>query len=156
MKITLRAGGIIRRGPERDLIDDYLKRTNGLIRQCGLHSVTEQQIDLRSRKNRTDQTEKLLSNLPAGSKLVILDEKGKSLSSRQLANAITKLRDNGTPELILVIGGADGFDPYSIEKGTEKWAFGHQTWPHKLVRVMLAEQLYRAMSILTGSPYHRD
>lgn len=156
MKLTLRAGGNIRSGPERDMIDDYMKRASGLARSQGFHSVIEQQIDLKSCKNRTQETEKLLSSIPSHAKLILMDERGKSLTSRKLAQNISNLRNDGFSELYLVIGGADGFDPALIPPGTQKWAFGVQTWPHKLLRVMLTEQIYRALTILAGTPYHRD
>lgn len=156
MKIILRAGGVIRKGPERELIDDYMRRASGLVSVCGFHSVTEQQIDLRKLKTRAAETEALLGNRSAGSHLVILDERGKTLTSRQISRRIDTLRQDSISELAIVIGGADGFEPANIPPGTEKWAFGPQTWPHKMVRVMLSEQIYRALSILAGTPYHRD
>ena len=156
MRITLRSGGIIRSGPERELIDDYLKRANGLTRNTGFQSVSEDQIDLKKEKSRAEETHKLLPDLPASTCRVILDERGKSVSSRDIAKYLARARDDGYSECVFVIGGADGFEPAGIPAGTQKWSFGVQTWPHKLVRVMLAEQVYRALSILAGSPYHRD
>ena len=156
MKITLRAAGVIRSGPERTLIDDYIRRANGIARNCGFHSVTEHQVDMRAEKNRTAQTRKLLANLPASSKLILLDERGTSKSSRQISASWRRLADDGVADLVLMIGPADGFDPDLIPKGTQLWSFGSQTWPHKLARIMAAEQIYRALSILSGSPYHRD
>lgn len=156
MKITLRAGGVIRSGAERDLIDDYLKRANGLANRCGVHSVNEQQVDLRKEKSRIAETQTLLDGLPTNSKMIILDERGKSLTSRQFTKKLANFRDDGLSDLIIVIGGADGFEPSRIPAGTERWCFGQQTWPHKMVRIMLAEQIYRALSILAGTPYHRD
>ena len=156
MKISLRAGGVIRSGPERDLIDDYLKRASGLARGTGFTSVDEQQVDLRSAKSRFDETKTLLHNLPAGAKLVIFDERGKTPTSRKISQHISEWRNDGVTQLIFVIGGADGFEPDYIPAGTTRWAFGPQTWPHKMVRVMAAEQIYRALSILAGTPYHRD
>lgn len=156
MKITIRAGGILRKGPERDLIDDYLKRAGGLTRTCGFQSISEQQIDLRKAKTRAEETEQLLDFSQVGVKTVIMDERGKAFTSRQLSKKLAELRDEGHGELIVVIGGADGFEPASLPNGVEKWAFGVQTWPHKLLRVMLAEQLYRGLSILARTPYHRD
>lgn len=156
MKITVRAGGVIRSGPERDLCDDYLKRAGGLAKACGFLSITEQQIDLRRAKTRADETRLLLGNLPQTTKTVILDERGKQLTSRQMSRFIDDLRRAGQPELCIVIGGADGFEPSEIPPGTVKWALGPQTWPHKFVRVMITEQVYRALSILAGTPYHRD
>ena len=156
MKITLRAGGVIRSGPEREMIDDYLQRAQGLARATGFLSVEEQQVDLRSAKSRQAETQSLLGDMPAGAKLVIFDERGKTPSSRQISKHIANWRDDGISQLVLVIGGADGFEPSAIPPGTTRWAFGPQTWPHKMVRLMASEQIYRALSILARTPYHRD
>jgi len=156
MKIILRAGGVIRSGPEREMIDDYIQRAQGLARGTGFLSVEEQQVDLRSAKTRTDETQSLLDDMPTGAKLVIFDERGKTPKSRQISTQFANWRDDGISQLVLVIGGADGFEPSAIPAGTMRWAFGPQTWPHKMVRVMAAEQIYRALSILARTPYHRD
>ena len=156
MKIILRAGGVIRSGPEREMIDEYIQRAQGLARGTGFLSVEEQQIDLRSAKSREIETHTLLGELPAGAKLVIFDERGKTPTSRQISKQIANWRDDGISQLTLVIGGADGFEPSAIPAGTTRWAFGPQTWPHKMVRLMAAEQIYRALSILGRTPYHRD
>ena len=156
MKIILRAGGVIRAGPEREMIDDYLRRAQGLARGTGFLSVEEQQVDLRSAKSRATETQMLLGDMPAGAKLVIFDERGKTPTSRQISTQFANWRDDSIRQLVLVIGGADGFEPSSIPAGTTRWAFGPQTWPHKMVRMMAAEQIYRALSILARTPYHRD
>ena len=156
MKLTIRAAGTIRKGPERDLIDDYLTRAQGLSKASGFLGVSEQQIDLRSAKSRASQTDLLLSNRSSSSKIVLLDEHGKQPTSRDIAKHLTRWRDDGFSETIFIIGGADGFEPENVPKNTTKWAFGPQVWPHKLVRVMLSEQIYRAVSILAKTPYHRD
>ena len=156
MKIILRAGGVIRSGPEREMIDDYLQRAQGLARSTGFLSVEEQQVDLRSAKSRAKETQMLLGDISAGAKLVIFDERGKTPTSRQISTQFANWRDDGIGQLVLVIGGADGFEPSSIPAGTTRWAFGPQTWPHKMVRMMAAEQIYRALSILARTPYHRD
>lgn len=156
MRLTLRAAGIIRKGPERELVDDYLTRAKGLASACGFLSVGEQQVDLRSAKSRAAETDMLLGDIPATQKLVILDERGKTLKSRAIAKQLSDWRNDGITEAVFVIGGADGFEPANIPSHAVRWAFGTQVWPHKLVRVMLAEQIYRALSILAGTPYHRD
>lgn len=156
MKLILRAGGAMRTGPERDLVDDYLKRAKALARGTGFLDVEEQSIDLSKCKTRTDETNRLLSGLPDGSTVFILDERGKSLASRQFSTTLARLRDDGLTAAVFIIGGADGFEPSALPAGIRKISLGAQTWPHKLVRVMLAEQLYRALSILSGSHYHRD
>ncbi len=88
--------------------------------------------------------------------VIACDERGTAHTSRALAAKIGRLRDDGVRRLVFVIGGADGLDPDFVKEARETLAFGVQTWPHALVRVMLAEQVYRAVSILAGSPYHRD
>jgi len=156
MKIILRAGGVIRSGAERDLIDDYIQRANGLARGTGFTIVEEQQIDLRRAKSRAEETQMLFQGLSSTSKVVVFDERGNTPTSRKISQQFSNWRSDGIAELTLVIGGADGFEPANIPSGVTKWAFGSQTWPHKMVRVMASEQIYRALSILAGTPYHRD
>ncbi len=146
----------MRSSPERELVDDYLKRAGGLVQSCGFHSVSEEQVDLKKCKTRAEETEKITSARSTSHQYIVLDERGKSLTSRQIAKTLSRLKDDGISETIFVIGGADGFEPSNLPKNAMKWSFGAQVWPHKLVRIMLAEQVYRALSIMAGSPYHRD
>lgn len=157
MKIIIRAGGILRTGPERELVQDYIKRANRLASGCGFTSIEDQGVDLSKCKNRGAETAQLLSfSAQAGDPVIILDERGKDITSRGLAKHLANWRDDGVRHLHIVIGGADGFEPDQLPKNVVKWCLGRPTWPHKLVRVMLSEQIYRALSILSGSPYHRD
>lgn len=156
MKLIIRAGGLLRTGPERQLVDDYIKRANGLINRCGFLSLAEQEIDLKKSRNRADETQKILAGLSSSVKVIVLDERGKTPTSRQIAKKLRETQGDGFESFVLAIGGADGFEPTGLPSGIERWAFGSQTWPHKLVRVMAAEQMYRALSILAGTPYHRD
>ena len=156
MKIILRAGGVIRSGPERELTDDYLKRSQNLAKGTGFLSIEEQQVDMRSAKSRAAQTRLLFEPIPSGAKTVIFDERGKNPTSRKIAQSLGGWRDDGVAQLYLVIGPADGFEPSEIPSGAMRWAFGAQTWPHKMVRLMAAEQIYRALSIHASTPYHRD
>jgi len=146
----------MRSGPERDLVDDYRDRARSLARGLGFLDVEEQSVDLGKCRDRSEETAKLTASLPDGAAVFILDERGKSFTSRQLSSTLARLRDDGTPSAIFLIGGADGFESSALPSGVRKISFGSQTWPHKLVRVMLAEQIYRALTILAGSPYHRD
>jgi len=101
----------------------------------------------------------LLDNIPNQARIIILDERGKTPKSREIAKHFAALRDDGIAATYFLIGGADGFDPDTLKSAAPhvtRWALGPQTWPHKLVRVMAAEQIYRALSILAGTPYHRD
>ncbi|WP_409432090.1 23S rRNA (pseudouridine(1915)-N(3))-methyltransferase RlmH [Litorimonas sp. RW-G-Af-16] len=156
MKIILRGGGVMRSGPEREMVDDYIQRANGLARGTGFTSVVEEGIDLRSCKSRADETDKLLSGIDSTARLILFDERGKQPSSRDIAKQIGGWRDDGISSSYFLIGGADGFEPSALPAGVTRWAFGAQVWPHKLVRVMASEQIYRALSILAGTPYHRD
>jgi 23S rRNA (pseudouridine1915-N3)-methyltransferase len=88
--------------------------------------------------------------------LVACDESGRAHTSRAFAERVARLRDNGERRLAFLIGGADGLDPTLAAEASETLAFGPQTWPHALARAMLAEQVYRVVTILAGSPYHRD
>lgn len=93
--------------------------------------------------------------LPSGARLCTLDERGHTWNSPQFASKLADWRDSGTQDLAFVIGGADGIDPGLRAEARASLSFGPMVWPHMLVRVMLAEQLYRAASILAGAPYHR-
>lgn len=146
----------MRSGPERDMVNDYVNRANLLARQTGFLSVEEHAVDVRNCKSRREETERLFENIPNTALCIALDERGKTLSSRQIAKTLVQARDDGLSEIYLVIGAADGFEPSALPQNVRKWALGPQTWPHKLVRVMIAEQTYRALSILAGTPYHRD
>ncbi len=154
----MRTGGIIRKGPERELVDDYMARARHLSRNFGISQIQEQQIDLRQAKTRRAETELLLPPLDdkTTNHYIILDERGKALKSREIARRIAGFRDEGYRQVSFVIGGADGFEPDALPTSVTRWSFGPQTWPHKMVRVMLAEQIYRALSILASTPYHRD
>ena len=155
MRITLRASGTLKSGPERDLTDDYLRRAARLARDTGFLGVEEVECATKPKASRTLATEQLLSGIPDGASLVVLDERGTSPTSREIARHFGRLRDEGCSDLVLLIGPADGFDPDLLPRAP-MWRFGAQTWPHKLLRAMAAEQIYRALSILAGTPYHRD
>jgi len=156
MKITVRAAGLIRSGPERAMIDSYLKRAKALSRPLGITDVVESAVDMRRAKNRTDETEFIFKPIDPTDIVVVLDEHGKELTSRQMATQIAAWRDDGQRHVVFAIGYADGFDPDALPTNIVKWRLGNQTWPHKMVRVMISEQIYRALSILAGTPYHRD
>jgi 23S rRNA (pseudouridine1915-N3)-methyltransferase len=97
----------------------------------------------------------LLDCVRAGAVAVALDERGQQLSSDEFAALIARERDGGVPEMVFLIGGADGHDRSLRAAAGHRLSFGPMVWPHMLARVMLAEQIYRAVSILAGSPYHR-
>ena len=94
--------------------------------------------------------------MPAGATAVALDERGEALTSVEFAKLIARERDGGTPGMVFLIGGPDGHDESLRAATGYRLSFGPMVWPHMLARVMMAEQLYRAVSILAGTPYHRD
>ena len=156
MRVRLCAvGRIPPRDPERALVDDYLKRAGAAGRRLGLTAFEEQEVDGRRHSGAEAEGAALLALVPAGSALVALDERGRLLSSTGLAAQLATWRDTGRPAATFLIGGADGLDPALRERADLVLSFGPMVWPHALARVMLAEQLYRATQILSGTPYHR-
>lgn len=143
-------------GPERDLVDTYAERCTATGRAVGLGPLAETEIDNRSLNSATEESRALAATLEPGAKLVLLDERGKAFGSRDFAATLGRWRDQGVREAVFCIGGADGHDRTQLPQPDMMLAFGPAVWPHRLVRVMLAEQLYRAVSILAGTPYHRD
>mgnify|MGYP005991702199 FL=1 len=155
MRVQICAVGKLRAGPEKDLIDDYLKRFDRTGRALGLGPV--QVVEVEDKKNGGMSAEAALLRrvIPDGAVICILDERGKVETSPDFANRLGAWRDQGRGDLALVIGGADGLDKALRRDADHALSFGKMVWPHMLVRVMVAEQLYRAASILAGGPYHR-
>lgn len=154
MKLAIAAIGKPGRGPEAALADDYARRATLSGRPLGLGPL--ELIDLEPKKSGKAPEAELLLAAAEGAHLIACDERGRTYSSRAFADHVAALRDQGERRLIFVIGGADGLDESVRRAARSTLAFGPQTWPHALARAMLAEQLYRAVTILAGSPYHRD
>lgn len=155
MRVHLVAVGRLRAGPERDLIDDYLFRFDRTGRPLGLGPVVEHEVEDKKNLGMAAEADLLARAVPVGAVLVTLDERGRVMSSPEFAGFLAKWRDGGRQDLAFVIGGADGIDLSLRTKAEASVSFGAMVWPHMLVRVMLAEQLYRAATILGGGPYHR-
>lgn len=155
MRIHICAVGRLRTGPERALLDDYLTRFDRTGRPLGLGPAQMHEVEDRKGGGMPAEAALLQRALPKGALTVAMDERGKTLTSPQFADHLARWRDEGRGDVAFVIGGADGIDP-SLRSATDfKLSFGAMVWPHMLVRVMLAEQIYRAASILGKSPYHR-
>lgn len=158
MRILLIAVGRMKAGPERELCARYLERAAASARTAGLTGVEAREIDesraRRPEDRKTEEAQAIRALVPPGARLVLLDERGKSPTSEAFAADIGKARDSGVPAVALVIGGPDGLDP-ELRTGASSIAFGAMTWPHQMVRIMATEQIYRAITILTGHPYHR-
>ncbi len=158
MRVTIIAVGRLKAGPEKELAARYLDRCQDRTRlrprirshdrACG---KPRQQSGTASAKSAPDR------KVPAGQChcCVALDERGKALDSPGFASLLGDARDMGQRDLVFVIGGADGIDPEFRQKAQQAINLGRMTWPHQLVRILIAEQLYRAVTILSGHPYHR-
>lgn len=155
MRVSICAVGRMRAGPEKTLIDDYMTRFERTGRALGLGPARVVEVDDRKGGGMGAEAVLLRKAVPAGAVLCTLDERGKVISSPDFADRLAGWSDAGRQDLALVIGGADGIDPELRAEADFSISFGAMVWPHMLVRVMLAEQLYRAATILAGSPYHR-
>lgn len=146
-------------GPERDLLDRYVARARATARALGVSSLDLVEVEEgRGRspgERKREEAAALSARLPAGAVLIALDERGKSLASPVFAERMGKIIESGAPVLAFAIGGPDGFEDDFRAAAREVVSFGAATLPHQLVRVILAEQVYRAATILTGHPYHR-
>ncbi|MDB9727034.1 23S rRNA (pseudouridine(1915)-N(3))-methyltransferase RlmH [Amylibacter sp.] len=156
MKIHLCVVGKLRNGPEKELIDDYLNRFEKIGRAHGLGPVFVNEVEDKRNGGMPNEAILLQRVIPKSAKVIILDERGDVISSPNFAKKISSYANNSISDLAIIIGGADGIDPKLREQADYKISFGKMVWPHALVRVMISEQLYRAVSILAGSPYHRS
>ena len=155
MRVHLVAVGRLRAGPEWTLIQDYLQRFDRTGRALGLGPALVHEVEDKRGGGRVAEAALLLRAVPEGARICALDERGQSLSSPDFAALLADWRDGGVADTAFVIGGADGLAPDLRSRATIRLSLGTMVWPHMLARVMLAEQLYRAATILAGSPYHR-
>ncbi len=158
MRIVIAAVGRLKADAERTLTERYVDRAAKAGRAIGLdvtvREVSESRL-ARAEDRRAAEAVALAASIPAGTLCVALDERGESLASEAFARLLAGWRDGGAGGLTFLIGGPDGLDPALVATARKTIAFGAMTWPHQLVRALLAEQLYRAVTILLGHPYHR-
>jgi 23S rRNA (pseudouridine1915-N3)-methyltransferase len=160
MRVVLLAIGRMKKGPETELVERYLKRAEQAGRQIGLRGI--EIVEIRESraadagKRMVEESIALANVIPEGAVTVMLDERGDSLGSADFADHMRKWRDAGVPAAVFIIGGPDGLAQNLRDKAKLKLAFGAATWPHQMVRIMLLEQVYRAITILSGHPYHRE
>lgn len=152
MRILICAVGRSRKGAARDLYQEYVRLIRWSVELAEVELRKNAPVDARVRA----EGELLLEKVPDGAVVVALEETGKALTSRALARRIGSWRDDGYPSIVFVIGGADGLSDAVRSRADLVLSFGRMTWPHLMVRGMLAEQIYRAQQILAGHPYHRD
>ncbi|MCV3734960.1 23S rRNA (pseudouridine(1915)-N(3))-methyltransferase RlmH [Rhizobium sp. TRM96647] len=159
MRIGLFAVGRLKAGPEKDLAARYLDRFKKSGPAVGLElgklvEVAESRVSNPETRKR-EEAALLDKAVPSDAVLVLLDERGKAVGSEEFAELLGRWRDAGKRDLMIAIGGADGLDPALHERADQVLCLGKMTWPHQLVRILIAEQLYRAVTILSGHPYHR-
>ena len=159
MKITIAAIGRLKAGPEREIAERLLSRAEAAGRKIGVSFTTREFPESRAGSDKARKGQEaaaLIAAVPERAVLVALDEHGQTIDSRAFADRLRKWRDGGIQEVVFAIGGAEGHGPAILGRSDLKLALGAMTWPHQFVRLMLAEQLYRAVTILSGHPYHRD
>jgi 23S rRNA (pseudouridine1915-N3)-methyltransferase len=159
MRVAIHAVGRMKAGPERDLAARYLDRFAKAGPAVGLDWAGVSEI-AESRGQGADQRKSeearhLTDAIRDGAALILLDETGKAAGSQAFADSLARMRDGGTRDALFAIGGADGHDPALRKQAAQVLSLGPMTWPHQIVRILLAEQLYRAVTILSGHPYHR-
>jgi 23S rRNA (pseudouridine1915-N3)-methyltransferase len=159
VRLHILAVGFGRGTPESVLTEDFVGRAQNMGRRMGFPAVVCEELavskDRDVRKRMADEAERLARRVPAGAHVILLDARGKGMTSEDFAEMLGVLRDAGTKDLAFVIGGPDGLAPLPGKKAGRSLAFGPQTWPHLMARAMLSEQIYRALTILAGHPYHR-
>jgi 23S rRNA (pseudouridine1915-N3)-methyltransferase len=160
MRLTIAAVGRLKAGPERQLAERYRERAVKTGRAIGFRSLDVVEVEeSRSRdakRRMVEESVAIASLVPDGAALVVLDERGASLTSKAFSDLLRHWRDDGRGDGVFVIGGPDGLAPGLREKAACVLGFGAQSWPHQFVRIMLLEQIYRATTILSGHPYHRE
>ncbi|MGR3292032.1 MAG: 23S rRNA (pseudouridine(1915)-N(3))-methyltransferase RlmH [Paracoccaceae bacterium] len=155
MRIQICAVGRMRAGPEKTLVDDYLQRFDRTGRGLGLGPANIFEVEDKKGGGRVAEAT-LLRNCCSGSVICALDERGQVLNSPEFAKLLANWRDQGHSEATFLIGGADGLDSTLRDHANVSLSFGKMVWPHMFARIMLTEQLYRAVGILAGTPYHRN
>lgn len=155
MKLTLLSVGDKLPGWANTAVAEYLKR---MPREARVELV-EVKPDKRAGQSadsiKANEATRLLDKLPAGARLLALDEHGREVTTRELADLMARWMAEGR-DVALVIGGADGLAPSLLDRAEAKLSLSRLTLPHALARVLLAEQLYRAVSLLNNHPYHRE
>jgi 23S rRNA (pseudouridine1915-N3)-methyltransferase len=160
MRLVIAAVGRLKAGPERELAERYRERVARIGRPLGIGGI--EVIDIRESPAReaerrlVEEAVALATLIPEGAVTVLLDPRGESMASEALAAQLRAWRDGDRPNVCFVIGGADGLGAALRRQADLVLAFGAATWPHQLVRIMLLEQIYRALTMLSGHPYHRD
>jgi 23S rRNA (pseudouridine1915-N3)-methyltransferase len=159
MRLLIFAVGVARGSDEASLTEEYCNRAGAMGKRLGFSSVGIEEVQVSKKRDAAlrmeEEGKRLVGRIPPQAHIILLDAKGKGMTSEDFAEMLGVMRDAGARDLAFVIGGPDGLDLGRKVKPGRSLAFGPQTWPHLLVRAMLSEQVYRAITILAGHPYHR-
>ena len=159
MRIHVGAIGRLKKSPEQALASDYIDRIAKLGKLAGITAIEVQEYPespaATAQLRKKQEAARLLAGCSPQSVIIVLDQHGSDWSSEKLAGHIGRWRDDGIQDVAFLIGGPDGHGAGLLETAALKISFGQMTWPHRLVRIMLAEQLYRSVTILLNHPYHR-
>ncbi len=159
MKFRVAAIGKLKAGPERILAEDYAGRIAAMGKKAAVSEIkisdwTESQKPDAAQRMSEEEAQ-LWSSVPQGAYVIALDERGKAHTSEAFAAHIQTLRDRSISNIVFLLGGPDGHSPTTRTRANELLALGPMTWPHRLARIMLLEQIYRSVTILLNHPYHR-
>lgn len=160
MRVIIAAIGKLKSGAEHELVKRYFDRIQKSGKSIGITKVEMIEV-MESRaagsdQRKEDEASSILSKLPSGALLFCFDERGASPSSRKFANQLESAITKGAPAIAFIVGGPDGLSASLREKAENIVSFGALTMPHQIVRALVVEQIYRAVTILSGHPYHRD
>ena len=158
LRVVLVCVGRVKAGAERELAARYFERAKAAGRGAGLAFEFLEIDESRARRpedRKAEEAAAIRSATGTVTQMIALDERGTSIDSLSFASLLGHARDDGLSSIALLIGGPDGLAPEVLGEARKVIAFGALTWPHQLVRIMAMEQLYRAVTILTGHPYHR-
>lgn len=160
MRLLIAAVGRLKQGPERELAERYRKRAEQAGTRLGLREI--EIVEIResraadAARRRLEESIAISTVIPEKAAVLVLDSGGESLDSPAFAAQLKLWREEARPATVCVIGGADGLAASLLERADLRVAFGKATWPHQIARILLLEQVYRAVTILSGHPYHRD
>ncbi len=160
MRLLLNCVGTLKDGPERDLVIRYTQRASAAGKSLGITGIEIREIQESRAKHaaerKVEEAKLLRTLIHEGTKSICFDQHGKMLTSVSFSELIVKMRGEALNGLALIIGGPDGLDEVLMSDCFLKISFGAMTWPHQLARIMVAEQIYRAITIINRHPYHRS
>ncbi len=160
MRLQISAIGKMKAGPEQQLFKRYLERATKTGSQLGITGIRLVELpesradEIQLRK--TQEAESLIKSIPENYTIIAFDENGTDMPSVEFANILARHKDNSTAGIVYLLGGADGHGKLILSRAAKTIRLGRMTWPHQIARILLMEQIYRAMTIISRHPYHRQ